>query len=319
MKIWFWALLILFLILAIPYTFRILELKTLTRSDIPEEGGWAPLSLGNIYYQSHSPYEDPNGQIVVLVHGFSSPSFVWNGMMEDLLKAGYKVVVFDHYGRGFSERPKASYDKNLYVTELKELLEHLEITDPVHLVGYSMGGPIVSFFADEHSQQVASLTLIAPAGFAEPSSIPSFSNIMFLPLIGDWFYNVFRGRFQEMMMPESESSKDPRSISQSDFKKLFSQQFEYKGLIEALLSTLRNLDMFSVLDMYTRVGESNKPVLVIWGKLDGVVPHFQSDQLIEAIPQAELVTIEEGTHDITYRHPSQVGEAIAIFLSNLNK
>ena len=46
---------------------------------------------------------------------------------------------------------------------------------------------------------------------------------------------------------------------------------------------------------------------------------FQSDQLIEAIPQAELVTIEEGTHDITYRHPSQVGEAIAIFLSNLNK
>ena len=120
-------------------------------------------------------------------------------------------------------------------------------------------------------------------------------------------------------MPESESSKDPRSISQSDFKRLFSQQFEYKGLIEALLSTLRNLDMFSVLDMYTRVGESNKPVLVIWGKLDGVVPHFQSDQLIEAIPQAELVTIEEGTHDITYRHPSQVGEAIASFLSNLNK
>ena len=64
MKIWSWTLLILFLILAIPYTFRILELKTLTGSDIPEVGGWAPLSLGNIYYQSHSPYVDSNGQIV---------------------------------------------------------------------------------------------------------------------------------------------------------------------------------------------------------------------------------------------------------------
>ena len=95
---------------------------------------------------------------------------------------------------------------------------------------------------------------------------------------------------------------------------LFSKQFQYKGYIEALLSTLRNFNLFSVLEMYSIIGKKEKPVLAIWGKLDGVVPFSGSKKLKQSIPQAELFVIEEGTHDITYRQPSQVSEAIVKFL-----
>ena len=98
---------------------------------------------------------------------------------------------------------------------------------------------------------------------------------------------------------------------------LFDMQFQYRGYIEALLSTLRNFNMFSVLNMYSRVGEIQKPVLAIWGRLDGVVPFSGSEHLKKSIPHAELFVIEEGTHDITYRQPTQVGEAMIRFLSKL--
>ena len=53
------------------------------------------------------------------------------------------MLVYDHFGRGFSERPSVPYDKELYVETLRELIESQNIKEKVHLVGYSMGGPIV--------------------------------------------------------------------------------------------------------------------------------------------------------------------------------
>jgi len=56
------------------------------------------------------------------------------------------------------------------------------------------------------------------------------------------------------------------------------------------------------------------PTLAVWGKLDGVVPYNGSSLLKKSIPQVTLKTIDEGTHDITYRQPTQVGEAMKAFL-----
>ena len=319
MKILTASLIIIFLIIALPYLYRILELETISKSNIPKEGAWAPLSSGNIFYQIHTPISDPKKETIVLIHGFSTPSFVWNGMLGKLLTEGYKVITFDHYGRGFSERPKISYNKDLYVTELLDLMDYLEISGTVHLVGYSMGGPIAGFFTDEYPEKVASLTLIAPAGFNKPKPFSNTSEFIYLPLVGEWFFNVFRERFENTLMPETDGSDDINAINQQDYKRLFKEQFRYRGLIESLLSTIRNFNMYSTLDMYSRLGKSNIPALVIWGTLDGVVPYSTSDQIREVIPQAELVPIEKGTHDITYRQPSQVGQAISIFLEKNKK
>ena len=314
MKIFIGIVIALFIILAIPYFYKTLQLKTLTKSDLPKEGNWANLSSGNIYYQWHNPTVEANGEIIILVHGFSTPSFVWKGILEDLQSSGFKILAYDHFGRGFSERPITSYTKDFYTGTLNDLLDHEEIKNPVHLVGYSMGAPIIGFYTNKFPEKVRSLSLIAPAGFASPETVSLTDNLMYYPLIGEWFFNIFRDRFKHMLMPESEDSDDSKAITQEEYKILFSEQFQYKGFIEALLSTIRNFNLFSVLEMYSSIGESQKPVLAIWGKLDGVVPFSGSERLKQIIPHAELVSIEEGTHDITYRQPSQVSKAIASFL-----
>ena len=314
MKILAGIVITLFIILAVPYFYKTLQLKILTKSDLPKEGNWANLSEGNIYYQWYNPKIEANGEIIILVHGFSTPSFVWKGMLEELQFSGFKILTYDHFGRGFSERPITDYTKDFYISTLNELLDHEAVKEPVHLVGYSMGGPIIGFYANQYPNRVRSLSLIAPAGFSSPDAAASTNSIMYYPIIGEWFFNVFRERFKNMLMPESEGSEDSRAITQEEYQILFNEQFQYKGYIEALLSTLRNFNLFSVLEMYSSIGQTQKPVLAIWGKLDGVVPFSGSEILKQAIPRAELVVIEEGTHDITYRQPSQVSKAIVNFL-----
>ena len=59
---------------------------------------------------------------MVLVHGFSTPSFVWGGLIDNFTESGYKVLVYDHFGRGYSERPRIKYDKNLLVKDIVDMM-----------------------------------------------------------------------------------------------------------------------------------------------------------------------------------------------------
>ena len=174
------------LLLWLPYFIKTNSLKKISETDLPEVGGWAPLAQGNLYYRWYEP-EISNNEIVVLVHGFSTPHFVWDGMKEFLVDAGYKVLVYDHFGRGFSERPSVVYDQDLYVESLKGLLDYHNISQSVHLPGYLMGGPVVGYLTQQYSDPVTRIPFIAPVGFLIEDSV---SRMAAMPGVGHWFRQV---------------------------------------------------------------------------------------------------------------------------------
>ncbi len=94
-----------------------------------------------------------NDEPLILIHGVSVPSYYYKNVATHLTEIGYKVYLYDHFGRGFSERPRINYDKELYIRSLKELMDDQEIKGKVNLVGYSMGGPIVGYFAEKYPDQ----------------------------------------------------------------------------------------------------------------------------------------------------------------------
>ena len=304
------------LLLVIPYLVKTMPLKEIQKSDRPKEASLAPLVNGDLYYKWHqSEKHKNNGEILVLVHGFTTPSFVWGGVLEYFLEAGFKVLVYDHYGRGLSDRPRTKYTKEFYVETLKELLQYFNIEEPVHLLGYSMGGPIIGYFADAYPEKTRSITLIAPAGFKINRS--GFNTWFIKPIIGEWFWHVFGNRIYGVgQMSETSSSVDPRSINEEEFLENFEKQLVFSGFVESLLSTIRNFNLFDAREMYKSIGDKGIPSFVAWGTKDGVVPYEGSKELLKAIPSAELLTITEGTHDITYRQPSQIGPPIVDFLSS---
>jgi len=302
-------------ILALPYLRKTIPLKKIKASDLPSHGSWVNLSRGNIYYRWYKSEATKEGKkVMVLVHGFSTPSFVWKGLIKTITSQGIDLLVYDHFGRGWSERPNTKYDKELYVETLKELIESQGIDKPVHLVGYSMGGPIIGHFSNDFPDMVKTMTFLAPAGFRiSASGINSWTTY---PLIGEWFWHVFSDKIYGVgRMSETSHSDDPLSINEEEFLYNFNKQLVFKGFTESLLSTVRSFNLFDAREMYSSLGDKDIPSLVIWGTNDGVVPYDGSEELIKCMPNCKLVTIQEGTHDITYRQPTEVGSALINFLN----
>jgi len=149
------------LILTVLFVHRDQERDTLndqTRAGIA--GSFVRLPHGTIHYQLTGP---ESGRTVVLVHGFSVPYYIWDPTYDELVKRGFRVLRYDLYGRGYSDRPDEVYGPDLYDGQLNDLLSQLNVSGAVDLVGLSMGGPIVVTFAARHPEKVRSLTLVDPA------------------------------------------------------------------------------------------------------------------------------------------------------------
>jgi pimeloyl-ACP methyl ester carboxylesterase len=105
------------------------------------------------------------GEPVVLVHGFTNTAEIWasNGIVQDLSR-NYRVIAFDARGHGKSDKPHepTRYGREMTL-DVVRLLDHLGI-QRAHVVGYSLGGHLVSQLLTLHPERFLSATLIAGAG-----------------------------------------------------------------------------------------------------------------------------------------------------------
>lgn len=237
------------------------------------------------HYEIAGPAE---AQTVLLVHGFSVPYYIWDPMFTGLVGAGFRVRRFDLYGRGYSDRPDAHYDPDLFDSQIVGLLAALGINGPVDIAGLSMGGPIATTFAVRHPEKVRSLllfdTLVA-------DTEPSLS--LRLPVVGEFVADVF-------LLPNLTESQvadlaHPERIP--DWSVRFRPQTKYKGFRRAILSTIRYYEPADHRVAYTEYGRSGKPVLLVWGREDKTLPFAENGTFVrQAIPQAEFQVIDDVGH-----------------------
>ena len=300
-------------LISFPYIFNTLKLKNPNKIKIPPYGNQVFLSKGKIFYCWHEPRELSSDEIIVLVHGFATPSFVWNGILEDLLSTGRRVLTYDHFGRGYSDRPKEKYSINFYVDTLEELLTLLNVSEDLHLIGYSMGGPISALFSHRNKQKVKTLNLIAPAGYIPD---PHWAMKLFImPIVGDYLFNAFPLIYKNISASETENSDDPKAIGKEEFENYFLQQTLYRGFTDSLLSTARNFNMTDSSEAFKKIGLDRINTQVIWGTHDGICPISGLEKLKLDIPEIIFKEIKDGTHDITYRQPSEVGKYLSDFIN----
>lgn len=84
-----------------------------------------------------------DGTDVLLLHGFATDSYInWvrPGIVEALLKAGYRVTTLDQRGHGLSDKPHdaKAYADDAMVRDAQALLDHLDV-ERCFGAGYSMG------------------------------------------------------------------------------------------------------------------------------------------------------------------------------------
>lgn len=243
-------------------------------------GAFIQLSNGITHYELGG---NESGEIVVLVHGFSVPYFIYNPTFEFLTQSGFRVLRYDLFGRGFSDRPHMDYDLNFFIQQLTDLLDTLRITQPVNLIGLSMGGPIASAFTVRHPGRVRKLILIDPAG-AQSIALSPLLKLVKMPLVPEAILSVVgSGAFIKSI---AKDFFDPTLVEH--FQAQYAVQMQYKGFKQAILSTVRNGMLESFLHIYEALGKMKTPTLLFWGHNDNTVPFEHSHVLRAEIGRAHV-------------------------------
>ncbi len=279
-----------------------LVLDAQARRDAP--GQFVRLTDGMVHYEIAGP---TGGQPIVLLHGFSVPYFIWDPTFAALAVADFRVLRYDLYGRGYSDRPDTVYDHDLYDRQLVELLAALDVALPVGLVGLSMGGPLAAVFTDRHPGQVRKLCLIDPAGF--PQKRMALAGLITAPLLGE----LLMGLFAEKVIIAGLKNDMQDAQSTPDYAEKCRLQMRYRGFRRALLSTLRNGVLDDKSEVYRRLGKQGPPVLLIWGREDKIIPLAVSELARAAMPQANFHAIDEAGHIPHYEKPEVVHPLLIAF------
>src|SRR3982751_4383535 len=108
----------------------------------------------------------PNGRVVVLLHGRNFPSSYWAPVIRTLNEAGYRVVVPDQVGFGKSSKPSGDLHFDTLARNTIALLDHLQIAR-ADIVAHSLGGMLGVRIARAFPDRVAHLLLTAPIGLED--------------------------------------------------------------------------------------------------------------------------------------------------------
>lgn len=255
------------------------------RADAP--GQFARLASGVTHYRWDGPTRGP---VAVCIHGLSTGCQGWDPVAGNLAMMGYRVLRYDLYGRGLSDRPGGDQDRAFFLTQLRELLADQGLRDGLMLVGYSMGGSIAAAFAAEAPEKVDRIILLAPAGLGHtPDRGAEFCRRV--PVLGDWLFRLFGAR----------------QVAEARFR----------GYLPAVLSSRRHMLTEDMAPEHRIIAQQGIPVLAIWGEQDAAIPLTAVGRLAQINPAAWQVELPGATHALPVTHPGEIHAAVQEFLREL--
>jgi len=267
------------------------------------QGQFVRLSDGYTHYELAGPAD---GRVVVLAAGATVPYYIWDPTFKALVDAGFRVLRYDYYGRGFSDRPDITFTQDLYVRQLHELLDAVHINGPFDLAGLSFGGAVITSVAAKYPDRVRSLIYMDPA-FRTPQTLTALESM-------PWAWNVMTAILEERSWANGQLGDFLHPERFPDSPERYRVQLRYRGFRRARLADLRDNTAADQRDELQKVGENQRPVLVIWGKQDPNVPFDLSASLMSVMPYARLIAVDDAGHLPQWERPDIVQPAILSFL-----
>ena len=257
-------------------------------------------------------YEDYGaGEPIVLIHGYPLSGRAWDKQVPLLLDAGHRVITYDRRGFGNSSQPSTGYDYDTFASDLKTLLDELDIHE-VTLVGHSMGtGEVTRYLGKYGSDRIARGVLVSPI---PPFLLETDDNPEGLP------GSLFEGFVQ--------NAKADTPAWMKGFLEDFYNMDQYAGKLvspEAFASSLNLALAASAIaavaciptwetDFRADLAKIDVPLLVIQGDADRILPLPKTGKRLPDLNDCELVVIEGGPHAISWTHADQVNDALLQFI-----
>jgi pyruvate dehydrogenase E2 component (dihydrolipoamide acetyltransferase) len=234
------------------------------------------------------------GTPVLFIHGFGGDLDNWLFNL-DAVGERLPVLALDLPGHGQSTVQLPGASLAALAAFVARFLDVLDI-ERVHAVGHSMGGAIASQLAVDHPDRVASVSLICSAGLGDD--------------INTGYTEGFAkaGSRRELKPVLEQLFVDPGLVS----RQMVDDVLKYKRLdgVEALLLAL-NAGLFPDGRQAAQPGRAleatGKPVLVVWGREDRIVPSAHAGNA----PVGATVEVLDGAgHMVQMEQASEVNRLL---------
>jgi pyruvate dehydrogenase E2 component (dihydrolipoamide acetyltransferase) len=249
---------------------------------------FADTAAGNLRYAKRGD----GAETIILIHGFGGDLDNWLFNIDAL---GEKATVYalDLPGHGQSSKKLDKPGLGAMKNALAAFMDKLGI-GKAHLVGHSMGGAIAMQMAAEHPEKVKSLTLICSAGLGSD--------------IGSYVDEYVAAQGRKDLKPVLEKLFADKSLVS---RQLVDDVLKFKRLdgVEPLLKSLAAA-LFGGGKQADAPGQALAgklpPTLVIWGKLDEIIPSAHAANL----PGAKVHVLEGAGHMVFMEKASDVNNLI---------
>jgi len=238
------------------------------------------------------------GDAILLLHGSGRSVADWQEGLADRLASGYRVVAFDNYGVGLSDRNHPfRYGNALWEEQAIDVLDALGIRRSV-VVGHSAGGVVAACLAADHADRVRGAVFIGHGIAMDPEQmlplLPGVGELLMgrMEVFGDTFSDLHRRRMRAA--------------------------YRIRGTRAALLTFIRRQYTVDGLRLMTGTYEDIAvPVLQVHGTRDQSIPIDAARALGERLRDTRFVAVEGSSHDVHIDFPDRLAEEISRFAATL--
>jgi 4,5:9,10-diseco-3-hydroxy-5,9,17-trioxoandrosta-1(10),2-diene-4-oate hydrolase len=266
------------------------------------EGHYAMLPNGRrIHY-----LDQGQGPAVVLLHGSGNGACGYSnfkGNVPALVEAGYRCIVPDLIGFGYSDKPAdVEYPLSFFVECVQQTLAVIGV-ERYTLVGNSLGGAVALGLALDHPRHIERLVLMAPGGL---NDLPDYLEMPGMAAM----FKLF-------------GSSEP--ITEARLKRFFQNAFVVNAdcVDDALvherfeLMKLQNpqvMKTMKVPNLTARLPEIVCPALTLWGLNEQMMPDSGIMRLAKGLPNGRMVLVPQCGHWVMIEHRDLFNRMVLDFL-----
>lgn len=247
------------------------------------------------------------GRPIVLIHGWPLSDEMFEYQYNDLIKNNFRVIAITLRGFGKSDKPYGDYSYDIHVSDIKTVLNKLEIKDAV-LGDFSMGGSIsIRFAAEDNGVHISKLAL-----FGAAAPIWTQRN--------DFPYNLPKSAVDDLI--ELNYFNRPNLLS--DFAKIFSATDT--SLTEGISSWLNGICLSASsyataqclialrdTDLRGDLAKIKIPTLILHGEKDKICSFDLAKQMKAGISNSQLVAFEFSGHSLFLEETKKFNEELVKF------
>lgn len=272
-----------------------------------ENSHFTEVDGATVHYQE---FGDATNPTLILIHGFTASTYVWQTVAPMLADENFHVVAVDLLGFGFSEKPAwFEYSIASQARMIERFMDRIGIGRAV-LVGSSYGGAVASTVALDYPERVEKLVLVS-AVVNDEAKQSSILRLTAMRGVGEVLspFLIDSKRFLKYRMRHTIAPANHHLITKERIEAVH-RPLRAKNAHHSVLTSARKWDANRIeADAHL----INQPTLLIWGEDDNVIPVHNGEKLYDSIVHSRLVVLKDCGHVPPEEKPERFVELVAEF------